>query len=172
MHRANGPSTMSRDRRDTHQESITRKSFLSRLGVYTWLGSVGLALLGSVRTAIPSVLPDPSLRFRIGRPHDFALGGARYFEQENVTVFRDDQGIFAISTICTHLGCVVRRSEEGFLCPCHGSTFDSKGEVTRGPAPKPLLWYAVAQSTGGALYVDRGKSVNVGTKYHFDIKEA
>lgn len=163
---------MSHDRPDTHQDSITRKSFLSRLGVYTWLGSVGLALVGSVRAAIPSVLPDPSLRFRIGHPNNFSPGGARHFEEENVTVFRDDQGIFAISTICTHLGCVVRRSEEGFQCPCHGSTYDSNGEVTRGPAPKPLLWYAVAQSTGGALYVDRGKSVNVGTKYHFDIKEA
>ncbi len=163
---------MSHDRRDSHQESITRKSFLSRLGIYTWLGSVGLALLGSIRAAIPSVLPDPSLRFRIGHLNDFTLGGARYFEEESVTVFRDDQGIFAISAICTHLGCVVRRSEEGFQCPCHGSKFDSKGEVTRGPAPKPLLWYAVAQSTGGALYVDRGKVVNVGTKFHFEIKEA
>lgn len=163
---------MSHDRYDTQQKPMTRKSFLSRLGVYTWIGSVGLALLGSVRAAIPSVLPDPSLRFRIGHPNDFALGSARNFERENVTVFRDDQGIFAISTLCTHLGCVVQRSEEGFQCPCHGSKFDSKGEVTRGPAPKSLLWYAVAQSTGGALYVDRAKSVNVGTRFRFDIEEA
>lgn len=163
---------MSHDHYDTHQERITRKRFLSRLGIYTWLGSIGLALLGSVRAAIPSVLPDPSLRFRIGHPNDFALGSARIFEQENVTVFRDDQGIFAISTLCTHLGCVVQRSEEGFQCPCHGSKFDLNGEVTRGPAPKPLLSYAVAQSAGGALYVDRGKSVNVGTRFHFDTKEA
>ena len=67
---------------------------------------------------------------------------------------------------------MVRRSEGGFTCPGHGSKCNAKGEVARGPAPKSLLWYAVAQSTGGALYVDRAKSVNVGTRFRFDIEEA
>lgn len=41
--------------------------------------------------------------------------------------------------ICTHLGCVPNRNAEGgWLCPCHGSMYDSSGRVLRGPAPKNL----------------------------------
>ena len=41
--------------------------------------------------------------------------------------------------ICTHLGCVPNRDPEGgWLCPCHGSMYDSSGRVIRGPAPRNL----------------------------------
>jgi len=41
--------------------------------------------------------------------------------------------------LCTHLGCVPNRTEEGWSCPCHGSQYDNSGRVTRGPAPKNLV---------------------------------
>jgi len=37
--------------------------------------------------------------------------------------------------LCTHLGCVPTRKDEGWLCPCHGSVYDNSGRVLRGPAP-------------------------------------
>jgi len=40
--------------------------------------------------------------------------------------------------ICTHLGCVPNRSKEGWLCACHGSTYDDSGRIVQGPAPKNL----------------------------------
>ncbi len=40
--------------------------------------------------------------------------------------------------ICTHLGCVPNKTEEGWLCPCHGSVFDNSGRVLQGPAPRNL----------------------------------
>lgn len=43
--------------------------------------------------------------------------------------------------ICTHLGCVPVGHEgqyDGWLCPCHGSQYDSSGRVRHGPAPKNL----------------------------------
>ena len=48
--------------------------------------------------------------------------------------------------ICTHLGCVpsgqkmgVARGEfNGWLCPCHGSHYDTSGRIRKGPAPKNL----------------------------------
>jgi ubiquinol-cytochrome c reductase iron-sulfur subunit len=43
--------------------------------------------------------------------------------------------------ICTHLGCIPAFTEgnfTGFLCPCHGSEYDTTGRVTRGPAPDNL----------------------------------
>jgi len=43
--------------------------------------------------------------------------------------------------VCTHLGCVPiahRGPYEGYLCPCHGSVYDTSGRVRRGPAPANL----------------------------------
>ena len=44
--------------------------------------------------------------------------------------------------ICTHLGCVPigqKAPKDGWwLCPCHGSHYDTSGRVRRGPAPSNL----------------------------------
>ena len=56
-------------------------------------------------------------------------------------VYRDDQGeLHAVSAKCTHLGCVVHfnSAERSWDCPCHGSRFDTNGEVLHGPASTPL----------------------------------
>lgn len=47
---------------------------------------------------------------------------------------------FGINAVCTHLGCVVpwNSNEKKFMCPCHGSQYDSNGKVVRGPAPLSL----------------------------------
>ena len=46
--------------------------------------------------------------------------------------------------ICTHLGCVpterknMEASKGGWLCACHGSSYDTSGRITQGPAPRNL----------------------------------
>ena len=43
--------------------------------------------------------------------------------------------------VCTHLGCVPLGREgkyEGWLCPCHGSVYDTSGRIRQGPAPLNL----------------------------------
>ena len=43
--------------------------------------------------------------------------------------------------ICTHLGCVPTFGQGeygGWLCPCHGSQYDTSGRIRKGPAPKNL----------------------------------
>ncbi len=47
---------------------------------------------------------------------------------------------YGINAVCTHLGCVVpwNVSENKFICPCHGSQYNSEGKVVRGPAPLSL----------------------------------
>ncbi|MBL9095712.1 MAG: ubiquinol-cytochrome c reductase iron-sulfur subunit [Alphaproteobacteria bacterium] len=43
---------------------------------------------------------------------------------------------------CTHLGCVPSKEMKGefggWLCPCHGSHYDTSGRIRKGPAPKNL----------------------------------
>jgi ubiquinol-cytochrome c reductase iron-sulfur subunit len=44
--------------------------------------------------------------------------------------------------LCTHLGCVPNGPAgpyNGWLCPCHGSVYDTSGRIRSGPAPKNLV---------------------------------
>ena len=43
--------------------------------------------------------------------------------------------------ICTHLGCIPLFNQGefgGYLCPCHGSQYDTAGRIRKGPAPQNL----------------------------------
>jgi ubiquinol-cytochrome c reductase iron-sulfur subunit len=42
--------------------------------------------------------------------------------------------------VCTHLGCVpnLGGTYGGWLCPCHGSVYDTAGRIRAGPAPLNL----------------------------------
>ena len=146
------------------KKAVTRRDFLGLLGAGACVGSLGLAFVGAVRSTIPSVLPDPSAVVKIGTPGDFPEGAARDFSNKNIIVFSDSEGLFAISTICTHLGCVVTYDGGEFRCPCHGSRFAPDGQILQGPAPKALPWLALSVLPSGQLLVDRAKTVPIGTK--------
>ena len=63
-------------------------------------------------------------------------------------MFRADDGeVFAVSAICTHMGCDVawNGAERTWDCPCHGSRFRVTGEVLHGPATRPLERVEVAE---------------------------
>lgn len=71
-----------------------------------------------------------------------------------LAVFRDEQGeLHALSATCTHLGCIVHwnSAERSWDCPCHGSRFDTEGEVLHGPAASALE--ATTLSTENAIPV-------------------
>jgi cytochrome b6-f complex iron-sulfur subunit len=57
---------------------------------------------------------------------------------------------YAISPVCTHLGCTVEWKAESnrFICPCHGSQYSSTGKVEKGPANKhlPLVTVVIKQN--------------------------
>ncbi len=58
-----------------------------------------------------------------------------------VAAYRDPQGeVHEFSAVCRHLGCIVKwnTSENTWDCPCHGSRYDSCGEVIQGPANSDL----------------------------------
>ena len=81
------------------------------------------------------------------------------FEPGSVTAFQrgkfylarlEDGGFLALSRECTHLGCTVPwvESEQRFICPCHASAFDIRGEVLSPPAARPLDLMAVRIENG------------------------
>jgi Rieske Fe-S protein len=49
-----------------------------------------------------------------------------------------DQTTGALLMECTHQNTPLNATGTGLFCPAHGSAFDLQGNVTRGPAAKPL----------------------------------
>jgi len=73
----------------------------------------------------------------------------------------DDKGVFALTAICTHRGCLVlSEGPSGFGCPCHDSAYDFQGQVTEGPAKLPLRHLQVTElAPRGQLQVDISSTV-------------
>ncbi|MBZ0258728.1 Rieske 2Fe-2S domain-containing protein, partial [bacterium] len=94
-------------------------------------------MVGMARLPKPRVTPEASSIFRIGSPTELPVGSEKVIADINMRVISTPQGIAAMSLVCTHLGCIVQPSTQGFLCPCHGSKFDRDGNVKGGPAPRP-----------------------------------
>lgn len=116
-------------------------------------------LAAAFRFLVPNVLYEPSRRFNIGSPAEFPAGSATLLSDRRLYVFNSADGFFAISSVCTHLGCNVKHIGQGFECPCHGSRFDENGRVVQGPAPRSLAWYAISLSSREQLIVDLDQTV-------------
>ena len=97
---------------------------------------------------------------------------------KRVVINRDPDGFYAISLICTHLGCTPRyfpdvtsdliaqgvhglRANQqqnalpGFKCPCHGSRYYRDAVNFFGPAPRPMDRVHVEVARDGKLFIDR-----------------
>lgn len=158
------PSAAGTERSRLDPEPIPRRDFLGMAALWSAAVTFLFALLGMARLPRAAVLPSPSKKFRVMLPDSLAPGTPFVPPGRAVALYRDGEGVYAISTVCTHLGCIVRPAEDGFHCPCHGSRFASDGSVLRGPAPKALPWLAVASADPGSFLVDEGKVVPPGTK--------
>ncbi len=142
-------------------EPIERKSFLSWLSV-GWLAFA--AAMGGFVTMIgrflfPNVLFEPPQSFTIGYPDDFQIGvvDERFKDSRGIWVIRVYGGLYALSTVCTHLGCTPNWliTDNKFKCPCHGSGFRKSGVNFEGPAPRPLERFRITLTEDGQVFVDK-----------------
>jgi cytochrome b6-f complex iron-sulfur subunit len=144
-------------------EVVPRRDVLGLLSLWSMASALVFATVGMLRLPKAAVLPTPSKKFRVVIPETLPAGEAFLPAGRSVALFRDGEGVHAISIVCTHLGCIVKPTADGFECPCHGSRFAKDGAVTGGPAPAPLPWRQVS-AAGGAILVDEAAAVPAGTK--------
>jgi cytochrome b6-f complex iron-sulfur subunit len=157
---------VSGDRRDERpptggEVETTRRSFLARL----WLGLGGLALAEYLWLVVEFLRPRPSPTEEAGV---LVAGPADRFELGTVTAFPagkfylarlPDGGFLAVSRECTHLGCTVpwMADEDRFVCPCHSSAYDMRGDVISPPAPRALDLHPI-RIENGIVKVDTGRT--------------
>jgi Rieske Fe-S protein len=69
-------------------------------------------------------------------------------------VVRRGGQLTALSAICTHRHCKLdAEPDRTFYCPCHDSTFDAAGKVTKGPAKRDLPVFSTSTDSRGHLLV-------------------
>lgn len=157
-------SAVSPERSRLDPEAMPRRDFLGLAAVWSALATLGFAAIGMLKLPKAAVLPSPSRKFKVTLPESLAPGDPWIAPGRPVVLVRDAGGVYAVSRVCTHLGCVVQPSPSGFDCPCHGSRFAADGAVLKGPAPKPLAWLSVESLGGGSYVVDEGTQVAPGTR--------
>jgi len=144
--------------------ALVTGSFLG-VGFTSLAATLSLWTLGTARFMFPNVLVEPPSKFKVGFPSDFAPGQVeeKFKAQFGVWVAKAEyQGqlqIYALRTVCTHLGCTPNwlEGEQKFKCPCHGSGFYKHGINFEGPAPRPLERYAIRLADDGQLEIDKSK---------------
>ena len=157
----------------TAPEVEGRRGFLTgvMLGSFLGIGWTSMAVtqllwaLGATRFMFPNVLTEPPSRFKVGFPSNFAPGQVetKFIPQYGVWVvnyeYNGKSEIYALRSVCTHLGCTPNwlEGEQKFKCPCHGSGFYKDGINFEGPAPRPLERYAIKLADDGQLEVDKSK---------------
>jgi cytochrome b6-f complex iron-sulfur subunit len=164
---------------DTQTQGISRREFL----YYIWGASIALLMAESAGTIIWFMLP----RFRAGE-----FGGVFTVDPATLPpvgaspagnpagkywIANTEDGILALSMVCTHLGCLFKWVEANhrFECPCHGSKFEPDGTkiIGEGPAPRNLDRFSVTVTTpggtnrtsptGGPVKVDGATSIDIDT---------
>jgi cytochrome b6-f complex iron-sulfur subunit len=97
--------------------------------------------------------PGPPTEFDLGPKFEYPRGHQVIRLDIPAAIQHTDEGIIAISLVCTHLGCTVEENEdsEGFTCPCHGSQYSKSGNVIVGPATKKLPRYRIEEQEDGTL---------------------
>jgi len=125
--------------------------------------ALAAATTGFARFMMPNVIVVPPSQFKIGPPDDYPLGTvttkwkSEYAIWITHQVYKGEPVIYALSTVCTHLGCTPNwlEGEQKFKCPCHGSGFYPDGINFEGPAPRPLERYGISLASDGMLEVDK-----------------
>lgn len=146
---------------EMNKKPISRRKLIA----YAWIGAAAIVIAELIGGTLAFLWPrrkGPKVEtvFIAGKVNDFKVGEIIPFRKERTFILRTEEGFLAISSICTHLSCIVNWNEmlKKFECPCHGAKFNRNGEVLEGPPPRPLDLYKL-QIVAGNVVVDRVSSI-------------
>ena len=152
----------------------SRRGFMIGGVLVSWIAiawvtfTAGVAALTAMcgRFMFPNVLAEPPSTIKVGTMKDYEpenvserYKAASGFWIVRSTRYNGQDIVYALSTICTHLGCPPNwlTNEQKFKCPCHGSGFYITGINFEGPAPRPLERFKVTLADDGQIQVDKSQ---------------
>ena len=151
---------------DDSSPLLTRRAWMG-LAWGTFSPASAAALAATGRFMFPNVLNEPPQQFKAGFPTEYGMGvDERWKEKFGIWIVRTPEdieqhasGFYALSTVCTHLGCTpnYRPAENKFKCPCHGSGYRLSGVNFEGPTPRPLERTRIVFADDGQLLVDKSR---------------
>ncbi|SEJ56832.1 thiosulfate dehydrogenase [quinone] large subunit [Cyclobacterium xiamenense] len=144
--------------------AVDRRQFLEKSGMVSCMALFGLGFFTSC-TEEEDPMPDPdagngggagngiqvtqqAVQIDLDRNEALASsGGWLLITQARVLVVNVNGQFNALTSVCTHSQCDRNWSygNEVFTCSCHGSRFDTNGQVVNGPASSPLRSYGVSR---------------------------
>ena len=136
---------------------VTRREFLW----YAWASSIAVFLAGSGGATLAFLYPrfkegQFGGKFLVGHVDDFEDGSVTASRNGKFFLVRQGDEFLALYQVCTHLGCLLRATNEGFACPCHGSKYTQDGTLVASPAPRDMDQFAVEVTEEGHVVVDTG----------------
>jgi cytochrome b6-f complex iron-sulfur subunit len=137
---------------------MKRRDFLNKVAIGTASGVGAISIAAVITEIIPPATESFSL-LKIGRIDDFPINEFSFIPEKKIYLYRSRSHLRILSAVCTHLGCTINKSENGFECPCHGSHFDKTGRASAGPASRSLDRLKVGIDKQGLVIVDLNKYV-------------
>jgi len=138
-----------------------RRGFLVVVGGTTFASALGCSDPAGVE-------PEPIGDVPAGNVSDLPEGSLRAVGSTPVAIGRDSNGVYAMTLTCTHEGCNIALhgsvDMQGVRCSCHGARFSANGAVRSGPAPDPLVHFAVEIDTGGEIMIRGEQRVSTNTR--------
>jgi len=141
---------------------MERKEFLSQVGfgaaallLPACFGSLTSCSSNDVTPSGGGITPPTNLDFTLDVSTGALSANGGFLVTNGIIVARTLTGSFlAVSAACTHQGTTVqfRGASNDFLCSNHGSVFSAAGQVTNGPASRPLTQFKTTL-TGTSLRV-------------------
>jgi cytochrome b6-f complex iron-sulfur subunit len=128
---------------DNKNKKIPRKKFFQRIGLTALIPLSGIWFSTSQRT----MLRENQVK-KIVIPPNIPAGISFH---DSVIVLKETGSMKVYSAKCTHLGCIINKTENNVLvCPCHGSQYSYDGKPVKGPANKSLkaLPFKINTQTG------------------------
>jgi len=146
---------------DEQAGEVSRRQFFVKVGMTSVVVAAAGTGVFAYQCLSPNVLYEPSPIVNAGKPDRYPPDSVTLDPETGIYVVRDPDGYFALSAVCTHLGCLTAyKPELGIIaCPCHGSKFNRDGVKIAGPAPKPLPRLRMWLNDDGELMVDRATPI-------------